>query len=97
MSLEHYIECIRTLNEDNDKQENIKLFDSLKTALRTQPHSFVLKFVQADGLVTLLEVLSSMDYDTQQGSMHTSIIGCIKALMNNSVSVHYVRRYYFRL
>lgn len=28
-----------------------------------------------------------MDYDTQQGAMHTSIIGCIKALMNNSVSL----------
>lgn len=31
-----------------------------------------------------------MDYDTQQGAMHTSIIGCIKALMNNSVSVLYI-------
>lgn len=72
---------------NGDEQENTKLFDSLKTALRTQPHSFVLRFVQADGLITLLGVLSSMDYDTQQGAMHTSIIGCIKALMNNSVSL----------
>jgi len=75
---------------NGDEQENTKLFDSLKTALRTQPHSFVLRFVQADGLVTLLGVLSSMNYDTQQGAMHTSIIGCIKALMNNSVSVLYL-------
>jgi len=75
---------------NGDEQENTKLFDSLKTALRTQPHSFVLRFVQADGLVTLLGVLSSMNYDTQQGAMHTSIIGCIKALMNNSVSLLYL-------
>lgn len=76
------------LEMNGDEQENTKLFDSLKTALRTQPHSFVLRFVQADGLVALLQVLSCMDYNTQQGAMHTSIIGCIKALMNNSVSVY---------
>jgi dishevelled associated activator of morphogenesis len=84
-SPETYIDHIRIAN--GDQRENTKLFDSLKTALRTQPHSFVLRFVQANGLVTLLEVLSSMDYDTQQGAIHTSIIGCIKALMNNSVSL----------
>ncbi|XP_025193799.1 disheveled-associated activator of morphogenesis 1 isoform X3 [Melanaphis sacchari] len=87
-SPENYIERIQSLN--GDEQENTKLFDSLKTALRTQPHSFVLRFVQADGLVTLLEVLSSMNYDTQQGAMHTSIIGCIKALMNNSTGRSHV-------
>ncbi|VVC32461.1 Hypothetical protein CINCED_3A014002 [Cinara cedri] len=87
-SPENYIDRIENLN--GDEQENTKLFDSLKTALRTQPHSFVLRFVQADGLVTLLKVLSSMDYDTQQGAMHTSIIGCIKALMNNSTGRSHV-------
>ncbi|KAE9524605.1 hypothetical protein AGLY_014655 [Aphis glycines] len=87
-SPENYIERIQSLN--GDEQENTKLFDSLKTALRTQPHSFVLRFVQADGLVTLLGVLSSMNYDTQQGAMHTSIIGCIKALMNNSTGRSHV-------
>ncbi|CAH1723613.1 unnamed protein product [Aphis gossypii] len=87
-SPENYIERIQSLN--GDELENTKLFDSLKTALRTQPHSFVLRFVQADGLVTLLGVLSSMNYDTQQGAMHTSIIGCIKALMNNSTGRSHV-------
>ncbi|XP_001947056.2 disheveled-associated activator of morphogenesis 1 isoform X1 [Acyrthosiphon pisum] len=87
-SPENYIERIQSLI--GDEQENTKLFDSLKTALRTQPHSFVLRFVQADGLVTLLGVLSSMNYDTQQGAMHTSIIGCIKALMNNSTGRSHV-------
>ncbi|XP_025407698.1 disheveled-associated activator of morphogenesis 1 isoform X3 [Sipha flava] len=87
-SPETYIDHIRIAN--GDQRENTKLFDSLKTALRTQPHSFVLRFVQANGLVTLLEVLSSMDYDTQQGAIHTSIIGCIKALMNNSTGRSHV-------
>lgn len=87
-SPENYIERIQSLN--GDEQENTKLFDSLKTALRTQPHSFVLRFVQAGGLVTLLGVLSSMNYDTRQGAMHTSIIGCITALMNDSVSLLYL-------
>lgn len=72
---------------NGDEQKNTKLFETLKIALRTQPHSFVLRFVQYGGLVALLEVLSSMDYDTLQGAMHLSIIGCIKCLMNNSVSV----------
>lgn len=66
------------------------MFDTLKIDLQTQPHSFVLRFVQADGLVTLLEVLSSMDKVTQKRAMYTSIIGCIKALMNNSVSTKYL-------
>ncbi|XP_050057795.1 disheveled-associated activator of morphogenesis 1-like isoform X3 [Aphis gossypii] len=87
-SPENYIERIQSLN--GDEQENTKLFDSLKTALRTQPHSFVLRFVQAGGLVTLLGVLSSMNYDTRQGAMHTSIIGCITALMNDSTGRSHV-------
>lgn len=84
-SPENYIEHISTLNED--EQENTKFFDVLKTAIRTQPHSFVVRFVQADGLVTLLGVLASMKHNTQQGTLHTAIIGCIKALMKNSVSL----------
>lgn len=60
--------------------------DGLKTALRTQPHSFVLRFVELDGLAALLHLLSSMDYVTAQSSLHTSLIGSLKALMNNSVS-----------
>jgi len=59
--------------------------DGLKTALRTQPHSFVLRFIELDGLPALLGFLSAMDYATAQSSIHTSLIGCVKALMNNSV------------
>ena len=47
--------------------------------------SFVTRFIDQDGLQCLLDFLQGMDNETLQGSIHTSIIGCIKALMNNSV------------
>ena len=62
-----------------------KLVDSLKTALRTQPHSFVLRFVELGGLPSLLNALHSMDEQTAHCGLHNAYIGCIKALMNNSV------------
>lgn len=43
--------------------------------------------MEMDGLIYLLDALSEMDYDTAQSSVHTSLIGCVKALMNNSVSL----------
>ncbi len=43
------------------------------------------RFVDCDGLSALLDFLSSLDYETAQGSVHTSLLGCLKALMNNSV------------
>jgi hypothetical protein len=60
--------------------------DALKTALRTQPHSFVLKFVEQGGLEALLDFLGNLDHETKQSPLHTTLIGCLKALMNNSVS-----------
>lgn len=64
-----------------------RALDALRTALRTQPHSFVQQFLETEGLPTLLRLLDSMDYHTAQSSIHTSLIGCVKALMNNSVSI----------
>lgn len=60
--------------------------EALKTALRTQPHSFVLRFIELDGLNALLQVLGTMDTEAANSNLHTSVIGCLKALMNNSVS-----------
>lgn len=60
--------------------------EALKTALRTQPHSFVLRFIELDGLNALLQVLGTMDAEAANSNLHTSVIGCLKALMNNSVS-----------
>ena len=62
-----------------------KLVDSLKTALRTQPHSFVQRFIELDGLPSLLGALGSMDELTAHCGLHNAYIGCVKALMNNSV------------
>jgi len=45
---------------------------------------FVTRFIELDGLTCLLNFLRSMDYETSESRVHTSIIGCIKALMNNS-------------
>lgn len=61
------------------------LFDSLQIALRTQPNSFVMRFIDdADGLSALLDFLAAMDYVTLQSPIHTAALSCLKALMNNS-------------
>uniref|UniRef100_A0A8C5DHN7 Dishevelled associated activator of morphogenesis 1b n=1 Tax=Gouania willdenowi TaxID=441366 RepID=A0A8C5DHN7_GOUWI len=48
------------------------------------PLRFVTRFIDLDGLTCILNFLKSMDYDTTESQTHTSLIGCIKALMNNS-------------
>ena len=58
---------------------------SLQIALRTQPHSFVSRFMEADGLTCLLNLLAGLDWDTAQSNIHTAALGCVKAVMNNSV------------
>ncbi|XP_051908014.1 disheveled-associated activator of morphogenesis 1-like isoform X2 [Hippocampus zosterae] len=70
--------------EEEDEQERNKSIESLKTALRTQPMRFVTRFIDLDGLTCILNFLKSMDYETAESQVHTSLIGCIKALMNNS-------------
>ncbi|XP_067847625.1 disheveled-associated activator of morphogenesis 1 isoform X1 [Heptranchias perlo] len=70
--------------EKEDEEERNKTIESLKTALRTQPMRFVTRFIDLDGLTCILNFLKSMDYETSESRIHTSLIGCIKALMNNS-------------
>jgi dishevelled associated activator of morphogenesis len=74
-------------NEIQSKiEQHTQLCDALKTALRTSAHSFVLKFIQNQGLPALLNMLEAItDVFVANSSLHTSLIGCIKALMNNSV------------
>ncbi|KAK7103370.1 disheveled-associated activator of morphogenesis 1-like [Littorina saxatilis] len=74
--------CCDMTEEDDDSRT--KVVDNLKTALRTQPMSFVVQFIQQNGLQALLDFLCKMDYSTSESSVHTFCIGCIKALMNNS-------------
>uniref|UniRef100_A0A3P8XJI4 Dishevelled associated activator of morphogenesis 1b n=1 Tax=Esox lucius TaxID=8010 RepID=A0A3P8XJI4_ESOLU len=70
--------------EMEDEEERNKTIEGLKTALRTQPMRFVTRFIDLDGLTCILNFLKSMDYETTESQIHTSLIGCIKALMNNS-------------
>ncbi|XP_056424612.1 disheveled-associated activator of morphogenesis 2 isoform X2 [Hyla sarda] len=70
--------------DEEDTEMRNKIVEDLKTALRTQPMRFVTRFIELDGLTCLLNFLKSMDYDTLESRIHTSVIGCIKALMNNS-------------
>ena len=42
------------------------------------------RFIELEGLTCLLNFLRSMDHTTCESRIHTSLIGCIKALMNNS-------------
>uniref|UniRef100_A0A672QK26 Dishevelled associated activator of morphosis 1 n=1 Tax=Sinocyclocheilus grahami TaxID=75366 RepID=A0A672QK26_SINGR len=70
--------------EKEDEEERSKTIESLKTALRTQPMRFVTRFIDLDGLTCVLNFLKTMDYETTESQIHTSLIGCIKALMNNS-------------
>ncbi|CAL1531259.1 unnamed protein product [Lymnaea stagnalis] len=91
---DYYIEKMFTINSavnsspaglnEEDLQSSINLVENLKTALRTQTLSFVVSFIEKDGLQCLLDFLSKMDYETSEGPLHTAVIGCIKALMNNS-------------
>ncbi|XP_069464850.1 disheveled-associated activator of morphogenesis 2 isoform X2 [Ambystoma mexicanum] len=70
--------------DEEDTEMRNKVVEDLKTALRTQPMRFVTRFIELDGLTCLLNFLKSMDYETSESRIHTSVIGCIKALMNNS-------------
>nr|XP_033795519.1 disheveled-associated activator of morphogenesis 2 isoform X2 [Geotrypetes seraphini] len=70
--------------DEEDTEARNKIVEDLKTALRTQPMRFVTRFIELDGLSCLLNFLKSMDYETSESRIHTSVIGCIKALMNNS-------------
>lgn len=80
--------------EDEEISNQMRQAEALKTALRTQPHSFVLRFIELDGLNALLQVLETMDTEAANSNINTSIIGCLKALMNNSVSFINIGKHY---
>lgn len=86
---DHVTCCVQSpFPEEGEEVSNqMRQAEALKTALRTQPHSFVLRFIELDGLNALLQVLGTMDAEAANSNLHTSVIGCLKALMNNSVSL----------
>ena len=59
--------------------QRCKSLDGLQIALRTQPHSFVSRFLESNGLQCLLNLLSGMDWETAQSNIHTAALGCVKA------------------
>uniref|UniRef100_A0A8D2ISI4 Dishevelled associated activator of morphogenesis 2 n=1 Tax=Varanus komodoensis TaxID=61221 RepID=A0A8D2ISI4_VARKO len=77
------MQTLYAFDEEETEMRN-KIVEDLKTALRTQPMRFVTRFIELDGLTCLLNFLKSMDYETSESRIHTSVIGCIKSLMNNS-------------
>ncbi|XP_028967542.1 disheveled-associated activator of morphogenesis 1 [Galendromus occidentalis] len=92
-----YLEKIVTImklpyadGNEEECQNRANLFESLKTALRTQPNSFVTKFLDDEGLIRLLDFLTAMDRETFESPICTSAIGCLKALMNNSTGRSHV-------
>ena len=46
----------------------------------------MVRFIEQEGLQCILNFLTRMDYQVSESSIHTAAIGCLKALMNNSVS-----------
>ncbi|NXE67524.1 DAAM2 protein, partial [Calcarius ornatus] len=67
--------------EKEDEEERNKTIET-KTPFSGR---FVTRFIDLDGLSCILNFLKSMDYETAESRIHTSLIGCIKALMNNSL------------
>uniref|UniRef100_A0A8C4QTC2 GBD/FH3 domain-containing protein n=1 Tax=Eptatretus burgeri TaxID=7764 RepID=A0A8C4QTC2_EPTBU len=67
-----------------EMEERSRAVGDLKTALRTQPMSFVTRFIEQDGLTSLLAFYNNMDPATTESPVHTALIGCVKALLNNS-------------
>ncbi|NWY93748.1 DAAM1 protein, partial [Loxia curvirostra] len=72
--------------EKEDEEERNKTIETFCFEVKT-PFSarFVTRFIDLDGLSCILNFLKSMDYETAESRIHTSLIGCIKALMNNSL------------
>ena len=74
-------------NDPEETRSRATEIDGLQIALRTQPNSFVTSFVASDGLPALLDFLGSLEPDTGQTAVHAALLGCLKALMNNSVRI----------
>ena len=68
---------------------NAEVYDDLSFYTYTYMHlfSFVLRFIEQDGLEHVLGFLQSMNIDVRRSQLHFTIIGCVKALMNNTVRI----------
>ena len=48
---------------------------------------------ELDGLDAILDFLAALDYPTAQSSIHSALLACLKALMNNSVRSLAAKKY----
>nr|CAB3236063.1 disheveled-associated activator of morphogenesis 2 [Phallusia mammillata] len=88
---DYYIDRLNSMStimvlmyDEEEIEMRLKLVDGLKSALRTQPLRFVIRFTELDGLSCILNFLKNMAPEVRESRIHTSIIGCVKALMNNT-------------
>uniref|UniRef100_A0A669F0P8 Dishevelled associated activator of morphogenesis 1b n=1 Tax=Oreochromis niloticus TaxID=8128 RepID=A0A669F0P8_ORENI len=81
---EYYIDQLNSMAAVSTNMSEMSFFLNLLNGLFFYLMWFVTRFIDLDGLTCILNFLKSMDYDTTESQIHTSLIGCIKALMNNS-------------
>lgn len=74
-------------SKSEEYSRRLRILDGLRSALRTQPLTFVERFIQIEGLSHLLHFLSSMSSDMNESRIHTSAIGCVKGniRLHNSI------------
>ena len=65
-------------SRSEEYSRRLRILDGLRSALRTQPLTFVERFIQIEGLSHLLQFLSSMSNDMKESRIHTAAIGCVK-------------------
>lgn len=66
-------------------ENHLKRVEDLKLVLKTSPLSFVSKFVELKGFEIMLDLLNSLKTKWRKNELHTNLIMCLKALMNNGV------------
>lgn len=50
--------------------------------------SYVMRYIEQSGLERILTFLQNMNADVRQSQLHYIFVGCVKALMNNSVQLY---------
>lgn len=57
----------------------------LRVAIVLYHCSYVMRYIEQSGLERILTFLQNMNSDVRQSQLHYIYVGCVKALMNNSV------------
>eukprot|EP00041_Stephanoeca_diplocostata_P018699 m.394784 g.394784 ORF g.394784 m.394784 type:complete len:448 (-) comp21092_c1_seq11:271-1614(-) len=82
-----YLQIIRRsleASETDVNDERTNALHELAINLRTKTMRYVLQFIEADGLLQLLDMIAAMDYKGRQTEEHLNAIKCISSLMNNA-------------